>query len=65
MDIVKIRYNYRKLIGLVERQQGNYQINDYTIDHYGQTRVMREYINLDVCNSPEEIEDVTDEYGKL
>jgi hypothetical protein len=65
MDIVKMRYNYRKLIGLVEKQEGNYQINDYMIDHYGRTRVMREYINLDVCNSPEEIEDVTEEYGKL
>lgn len=65
MDIVKMRYNYRKLIGLTEYEEGNYTITDVLVDRYGESRVIREYVNFMESLTVEHKEDVTELYGKL
>ena len=65
MDIVKIRYGYRKLIGATEYEQGNYKITDVLVNRCGESRVIREYVNFMESLTIEHKEDVTEEYGKL
>ena len=65
MDIVKMRYSYRKLIGLTEYEEGSYTITDVLVDRYGESRVIREYVNFKESLTVERKEDVTELYGKL